>query len=202
MRVSSKARRILKASSLAIGILVLAACGGSGPAQPAASSPAPAPTQSAPATTTSAAAPAQPTAASPTSKPAQSAAAGSVTLEIGTATGAAEFKYDKETLEAPAGSKVKLKLSNKTDPDDEIGHNWVLVKPGQEESVLANGITAGDDKDWLQEDDPGIIAHTILIEGDQVDTITFEAPAAGSYTYLCTFPEHYKGGMKGTLTIK
>jgi uncharacterized cupredoxin-like copper-binding protein len=32
-------------------------------------------------------------------------------------------------------------------------------------------------------------------------TITFTAPAAGTYTFLCTYPAHYAGGMKGTLTV-
>jgi len=198
--LSAKTGQILKISSLAAGIVVLVACGSSGPA-PAAVSPTSAPTQPVPAATSAVSESAKPTAASSASAPTQPAASGRVSLEIGTASGATEFKYDKEALEAPAGSKIRLKFSNKTDSKDEIGHNWVLVKPGQEESVLANGIAAGDDKDWLQEDDPGIIAHTSLIEGDQTNTITFDAPAPGSYTFLCTFPDHYKGGMKGTLTI-
>ena len=105
-------------------------------------------------------------------------------------------------MTAPVGSTITLTLLNKTNPDDEIGHNWVLVKPGQEDSVLANGIKAGDDRDWLDTKDPGIIAATKLIEGDEKSNVTFEAPAAGSYTFVCTFPEHYKGGMKGTLTIQ
>ena len=78
----------------------------------------------------------------------------------------------------------------------------MLVKPGLEDSVIANAKTAGDDKDWLQNDDQGIIAHTKLIEGGDKDTITFDAPAAGSYTYLSTFPDQYAGGMKGTLVVK
>ena len=180
-------RSFLKVSGLVAGIMLLVACSSaSGPAQSTATGPVPT----------------RPAVASPVAKPATSAADGSVLLEIGTATGATEFRYDTETLEAPAGSKIKLKLSNKTDPKDEVGHNWVLVKPGQEDSVLANGIAAGDDKDWLNTDDPGIIAYTRLIEGGQSDTITFDAPPPGTYTYLCTFPDHYAGGMQGTLTIK
>ena len=182
-------RSFLKVSSLAVGCAVLIACSGtSGPAQPTA--------------TSSASESAQPPATSPESNPAQSAASSSVLLEIGTATGATEFKYDKEALEAPAGSKITLKFSNNTELKDEVGHNWVLVKPGQEESVLANANAAGDENDWLKADDPGIIAHTALIEGEQSDTITFDAPAPGTYTYLSTFPKQYEGGMKGTLTIK
>ena len=50
-------------------------------------------------------------------------------------------------------------------------------------------------------DDPAILAHTRLIEGGQSNTVTFRAPP-GTDTYLCTFPEHYAGGEKGTLVIK
>jgi azurin len=104
-------------------------------------------------------------------------------------------------LEAPAGSTIKLVLTNATKLEDEVGHNWVLVSPGQEESVLASATAAGDDHDWLDENDPGIVAFTRLIEGGQRDTVTFGAPPPGTYTFLCTFPDHYAGGMKGTLTI-
>jgi len=127
--------------------------------------------------------------------------AGTVLVEVGTASGAKEYRYDKVTLEEPAGSKIRLKFRNHTDSKDEIGHNWVLVKPGKEASVVASGQAAGDDKDWLDVDDPNIIAHTRLIEGGQSNTVTFTAPA-GTYTYICTFPEHYAGGEKGTLVIK
>lgn len=139
---------------------------------------------------------------SPVSETAQSDGTTTVLLEIDTATEPEEFTYVQEALVAPTGSTITLTLNNRTDADDEVGHNWVLVMPGQEESVLANGIAAGDDNDWLDVDDPGIIAHTRLIEGEDSDSVTFVAPAPGTYTYLCTFPEHYEGGMRGTLTIE
>ena len=41
--------------------------------------------------------------------------AGTVTVEVGSASGAKEFHYDKVTLQAPAGSKIKLKFVNHTD---------------------------------------------------------------------------------------
>lgn len=124
-----------------------------------------------------------------------------VDLAIDTGAGAEEYTFVPTALTAPAGSTITLTLTNRTDPDDEIGHNWVLVQPGQEASVLANGIAAGDDNDWLDDADPGIIAATRLIEGDSDDDVTFEAPAPGTYTFVCTFPDHYAGGMQGTLTI-
>jgi azurin len=202
-------RSFLKLSSLAIGNVVLVGCGG---AQSATNNLASKPTESA--TTQTESKPTQSAAPSktpdpdetpePTSdgKPTPTLPPGTVLLEIGTAAGANEFKYDKETLEAPAGSKIKLRFTNNTNYKDEVGHNWVLVKPGQEDSVVANGHSAGDAADWLYTKDPDIIAHTRLIEGNKTDTIIFDAPPPGTYTYLSTFPDQYAGGMKGTLTIK
>lgn len=135
-------------------------------------------------------------------KPTATLPPNTIFLEIGTARGAKDFKYDKQMLEAHAGFKIKLKFINNTDPRDEVGHNWVLVKPGQEEAVIASGKAAGDDKDWLDIRDPNIIAHTRLIEGNQNHTITFDAPSPGTYVFLSTFPEQYARGMKGILTIK
>jgi azurin len=186
-------RRFLSVTGQAIGAIVLAACGGSQAAQPAAPTPASSPT-SAPAVT-------QPNVTGDKPAPAGAAAGSPVSLEVDTASTPSEFKYTQETLKAPVGSKIELKLVNKTASKDEVGHNWVLVKSGQEDSVIANAIAAGDDQDWLREGDPGIIAHTALIEGEVSDTITFDAPPAGTYTYLCTFPKHYAGGEKGVLTI-
>ncbi len=137
-------------------------------------------------------------AAKPTSAPAPRL----VELSVDTARGADEFRFAQTALQAPARSRIRVRLNNLTDPGDEVGHNWVLVKPGQEQSVLANGIKAGDNNDWLDVKDPGIIAATRLIEGGQRHSVTFNAPAPGTYTFVCTFPEHYQGGMKGTLTIK
>jgi azurin len=187
-------RSLLTMVGLTVGSAVLVACGGaSAAAQPAATSSAAETAQPEPTDTPSPNSEAQ---------AAQAAASGAVVLEIGTSASPTEFKFDKATLEAPAGSRIALKLSNNTKLKDEVGHNWVLVKPGQEASVVANGNTAGDGNDWLKPDDPGVIAHTALIEGEKSDTITFDAPPAGTYTYLSTFPKQYDGGMKGTLTIK
>ena len=128
-------------------------------------------------------------------------AAGTTALALGTATGAKEFRYDKPNLTVSAGAKVQLRFSNNTDRADEVGHNWVLVAPGKESEVVASGKAAGDGKDWLNADDPAVLAHSRLIEGGQTQIVRFQAPAAGSYTYLCTFPDHFTGGQKGTLTV-
>jgi azurin len=126
---------------------------------------------------------------------------GSTVVTVETASGVEEFSYVQTEYEAPAGRPITVELYNRTDPADEVGHNWVLVEGGQEESVLAAGIAAGDDRDWLDVDHPGILAHTQLIEGGETDSITFDPPPPGTYVFLCTFPDHHGGGMMGTLTI-
>jgi len=168
---------------IAAAVLVIAACGGPAP------TPVPVPTAAATPT--------------PAESAVSSAAPGEIVkLTIETATGAEDFSYATPELEAPAGSEINVQLNNLTDPADEVGHNWVLVAPGQEDSVLANGIAAGDDEDWLDTSDPGIIAATRLIEGAEKDQLKFTAPEPGTYVFICTFPDHYAGGMKGTLTIR
>jgi azurin len=181
------------AVGLSVALLVGGCSGTLVPITPPPATPTPEPTE------TPSAAPTPTASSSPGS--ATPAPPAEATLAIDTATGAEDFHYAADALSAPPGSTITLTLNNMTNPDDEVGHNWILVKPGQEDAVLASGTAAGDDNDWLDKEDPGIIAATRLIEGNEKSSVTFDAPAPGSYTFLCTFPKHYPGGMKGTLTI-
>ena len=137
-----------------------------------------------------------------TPEPAKAPAGAPVSFELESSAQAGEFKFNKAELEAAAGSKITVKFTNKTDPAAAVNHNWILAKNGQEDSIVTNGTAAGDANGWIKADDPGIIAHTKLIKGGESDSVTFDAPAPGSYTYMCSFPGHYAGGMKGKLTIK
>ena len=47
-----------------------------------------------------------------------------------------------------------------------------------------------------------VIAKTKLVGAGESDTITFTAPAAGVYDYICTFPAHVTVGMHGVMTVK
>ncbi len=133
---------------------------------------------------------------SATQAPAAKTAGGAVTLEI--ASKGEELLYDKDKLEAPAGSKITLKFKNNSSA---LMHNWVLVKPGTGDAVAADGLAAGEAKGYLKENDDRVIAHTKMVKGGETDSVTFDAPAAGVYPYVCSFPGH-SVLMKGTLTIK
>jgi len=190
-------RRTFTALGLGAAGAWLTACSGSGGSASAAATEAGA----GPGTSTSGPDPDETGLATADPNASASVPPGTVLLKVGTGTRPDDNSYDLPTLTATAGARIKLRFSNNTDRKDEIGHNWVLVRPGQEAEVVAGGKAAGDTVDWLNTDDPAIIAHTRLIEGGQSHTIVFTAPPAGSYTYLCTFPDHFSHGQKGTLTI-
>jgi azurin len=121
---------------------------------------------------------------------------GATTLDIGSK--GEELLFDKDKLEAPAGSKITLNLKNNSTA---LQHNWVLVKPGTEDTVANDGLAAGEAKGYLKDNDANVIAHTAMVQAGQTGSVTFDAPAAGAYPYICTFPGHHVL-MRGTLTIK
>ncbi len=124
---------------------------------------------------------------------------GPVTLDIGSK--GDELAFDKTALEATAGAKVTLNFKNNSNPGANLLHNWVLTKPGAAEGVEADGIAAGEANAYIKPNDDRVIAHTKMIKGGETDTITFDAPAAGTYPFICTFPGHGVL-MKGTFTVK
>jgi azurin len=157
---------------LALGAVGLAACGGGG-AQPA---------------------------SQPTTVPAPPpGSGGDVTLEVSSA--GDDSKFDKEALEAPAGSKITLVFKNTASPDSAKLFNWVLTKPGTHLRVVNAGATEGEASGYVKPNDENVIAATKLIKAGESDTITFDAPPPGEYVYVSTYPGYYTR-MRGVLTVK
>lgn len=126
-------------------------------------------------------------------------AGGEVVLEIGSK--GDELLFDKTALEAPAGSKITLKLKNNATVASTL-HNWVLAaSTSAADAIAADGIAAGEAAGYVKANDTRVLAKTKMIKGGETDSITFDAPKAGTYTFVCTFPGH-SALMKGTLTIK
>jgi azurin len=121
------------------------------------------------------------------------------TLEIA---GDDAMMFDKKELKVKAGQKVTLTLTHVGKMGLNImGHNWVLLKQGTYVAKFADkAIEAGPDKGYLPEED-SIIASTKLIGGGESVTITFDAPAAGTYDFICSFPGHY-GIMQGKFIVE
>jgi azurin len=123
---------------------------------------------------------------------------GGANLNVSTAGEA--LQYAPAALNSPASGEVKVTFKNGSAAQK---HNWVLVKGGDAEAQKVDdaAAAAGEAAGYIPSD-PNIIASVKLLNGGESGTATFAAPAAGSYTFLCTFPGHYVAGMKGTLTVK
>jgi azurin len=122
---------------------------------------------------------------------------GSVTtLTVGTLPG---LKFDVETLNVRAGSRVKLVFNN----NDDMLHNLVVARPGTADTVADAALRlglSGHEKQYVPESGD-VLFHTNLMEPETAESIYFVAPEApGDYPFVCTFPGHAIT-MRGILRV-
>lgn len=112
------------------------------------------------------------------------------------------LKYSMTKIEVASGSQVELTLKHTGKmPKAAMGHNLVILKSGTKPAKFANAAMTAAKTEYIPAKmKDSIIAHTKLVGGGESDTITFEAPAKGTYPYLCSFPGHYSV-MNGTLVV-
>jgi azurin len=55
-------------------------------------------------------------------------------------------------------------------------------------AALASPLKAND---YIPVDTQDVIVHTKLIGGGETTTIEFDAPAVGTYDFICSFPAHF-----------
>jgi len=95
------------------------------------------------------------------------------------------FDYTPGSITVSEGANVTIELVN----EGSLEHSWVLMDSdidpvtATDEEAL-NGITSGK------------------VAGGESSRFSFEAPAAGSYQFVCTIPGHAAGGMVGTFTVE
>ncbi len=114
------------------------------------------------------------------------------------------MQYDITAFEVKAGEEVTLTLKHVGKMAKELmGHNIVILNSGGTtkdfgDAVMTNGgsVENGYVPEALADQ---VLASTELIGGGEETTITFTAPEAGEYAFLCTFPGHY-ATMKGVMT--
>ncbi|MCB9226619.1 MAG: azurin [Chitinophagales bacterium] len=114
-----------------------------------------------------------------------------------------QMKYDRDELRVPAGSTVELTLHHTgTMAINVMGHNVVILKQGVDMADFATAAMTAKDNDYIPADRVGdVIAHTKTIGGGESATVTFEAPEAGTYDFMCSFPGHYSV-MKGKFIVE
>jgi azurin len=179
-----KSTTIFLLAAASCAALAVAGCGKSNEESPKpTASAAPAPTPSSP--------PEAPTVSTPP-KPAQH-------VELTIASVANTMTFDKTALTVPAGAEVHLVMTNHSNMTT-LPHNWVLVKTGTEASVAAAGLKRGETAGYIDVLNHDMLAHTPLAKQGETSEVTFVAPEAGTYPYICTVPGHYML-MKGVLTV-
>ncbi|MEO0572848.1 MAG: azurin [Bacteroidota bacterium] len=111
------------------------------------------------------------------------------------------MQFDKTELKVKAGKPVTLTLRHTGKMDMMVmGHNFVLLKPGTDMGTFAAKAAIARDTDYIPEGDETIV-HTKMIGGGESTSITFDAPAPGTYDFLCSFPGHY-GVMQGKFIVE
>ncbi len=176
-------------------MLLAAACGGDGDTEAPTSKPA---ATSVPAgvagpTATPVSAEPTPTPAFPTST-AFAMQGLRANLDISVEGDALEF--NRGIINIRGGSPVTLTFANVSTT---FSHIWVLVKDGTGEAVAERG-ASHPTTDWLEPDDPDVIANTKLLNPGETGSVQFPAPLQGRYQFLCTFPGH-SITMTGTFRV-
>jgi azurin len=118
-------------------------------------------------------------------------------------TGNDMMQYSTKELKVKSGVQVTLTMRHIGKMDLKVmGHNFVLLKPGIEIPAFSlEAANAGEAEDWIPNEGKDVIAHTKMIGGGQSTSITFTAPAAGIYDFICSFPGH-SGLMKGKFIVE
>lgn len=116
-----------------------------------------------------------------------------------------QMKFNLTQIESRPGQTIHVTLKNEGAlPKAVMGHNWVLLKAGQDPVVYANvAISAANENYEPKALADHVIASIPLLGPKRDGETTFVAPATpGTYYYLCSFPAHCQAGMRGKLIVK
>ncbi|MGB7859232.1 MAG: cupredoxin domain-containing protein [Acidimicrobiia bacterium] len=103
-----------------------------------------------------------------------------------------DFKFTPTEWTVAAGEEITVELTN----NGSVDHEWVILQPG---------VTIASEAD-LPETEEELLADFVYWEDEvgtgETKTLTFTAPAAGTYQIICAIETHFDAGMTGTLTAE
>lgn len=104
-----------------------------------------------------------------------------------------QMKFNKSEIRVKAGQKVVLTLKHVGKMAENVmGHNWALLTADADMATVGQAAALASETDYIPADmQDKFIVHTEMIGGGETTTIEFEAPAEGTYVFMCTFPGHY-----------
>jgi azurin len=112
------------------------------------------------------------------------------------------LQFSLSEIRVAEGRKIRLTLTNTGQGDASVmGHNFVLLTPGTDINQFGIAAVAARDAGYIPADQKDrVVAHTDVIGGGESTTIDFDAPAAGTYDFICSFMGHYSI-MRGKLVV-
>jgi azurin len=120
-------------------------------------------------------------------------------------TGGDTLTYSLPTITAKPGEALKVVLRTLTmQKPEQLAHNFVLLKPTVKVDAFIMNANLARNEGYL----PATLKSQTLVSTEMAAaneevTTTFKAPLQpGRYPYVCTFPGHYSGGMKGVLVVQ
>jgi azurin len=119
--------------------------------------------------------------------------------------GTDQMKFTRTQITAKPGEKIRIVLTTVSKlPKAAMAHNFVLMQKDIDLENFANKSVMARDNGYIAPElKDQVIAATDLAGGGETVEVTFTVPEEkGNYTYLCSFPGHFLGGMKGTLTVQ
>ena len=115
------------------------------------------------------------------------------------------MQYDVKSIQATPGEALKVTLTAVSAmAKAEMSHNFVLLAKGTNADAFAMEAAMARDNGYIPKSKAAsILAQTKFAGGGETVEVVFNAPKEpGEYMYICTFPGHYIGGMKGKLIVK
>ncbi|ADR20696.1 azurin [Marivirga tractuosa] len=114
-----------------------------------------------------------------------------------------QMQFNLDEIKVKAGSTVKLTLKHVGEMSiAQMGHNWVLLKQGTDIMEFGQKAATAKERGYIPEsEEDKVIVSTSLLGGGEEDTIEFEAPAKGTYDFICSFPGHV-ALMKGKFIVE
>jgi azurin len=114
------------------------------------------------------------------------------------------MKYSVTKIVVHSGDKVTVTLTNEGNlPKQAMGHNWVLLQAGVDPNAYSRLAINAKDSDYQPKSLASRVIAAIPVLGPKESgSVTFTAPAPGTYPYLCSFPAHCGAGMNGILIVQ
>ncbi len=121
-------------------------------------------------------------------------------IEVGDA-----LTFSTDAIEVGADcSEVTINLNHTGSlPAAAMGHNWVLSKSTDLESIATAGMTVGLEGNYVPAGDDRVLAASKVIGGGESTSLTFSTEGLStdeSYSFFCSFPGHW-AVMKGSFTV-